>query len=70
MNTIGKILAIIGLVVLAFATIGSVGYGLYLWGGIGIAFSVSVWTAFVVWLKAVGSGLLLVSIGLLMGAYK
>lgn len=42
---------------IAFSTIGSIGYGLYLWGSVGLAFSASCWTAFVLWLKMFFGGL-------------
>lgn len=37
-----------------FANIGAVGYGLYLWGSVGMTFAASTWTAFVLWLKLMG----------------
>ena len=63
------VLAMIGVICVSFATLGSIGYGLYLWGSVGIAFSTSVWTAFVLWLKLVFSGLLLAVIGFIGADY-
>lgn len=37
-----------------FANIGAIGYGLYLWGSVGLTFATSAWTAFVLWLKLMG----------------
>lgn len=50
---------------IAFSTIGSIGYGLYLWGSVGLAFSASCWTAFALWLKLVIGGF----IGMLVSGY-
>lgn len=47
-----------GIACMAFSTLGSIGYGLYLWGGTGVAFSTSCWLAFTVWLKTVGIGVI------------
>jgi len=44
------IMFLVSLVLLAFGNIASIGYGLYLWGGVGIAFSAALWGAFKVWL--------------------
>jgi len=65
-ENIAMILVVIGFLILAVATIGSVGYGLYQWGSIGLPFNTSAWMAFVIWLKTVGSGFLLVILGLLL----
>jgi hypothetical protein len=45
-----KIMFVIGAIMLFVANIGGVGYGLYLWGGTGMAFGLAVWTAFKFWI--------------------
>lgn len=47
----------IGVASMLLATIGSIGYGLYLWGSVGLLFSVACWTAFTLWLKMFFGGL-------------
>ena len=59
---------IIGGLLTGVATVASIGYGLYLWGALGLAFSVSAWTAFKVWMVFFGTGLVLVGVGFFMGA--
>lgn len=66
MSTLGKILAIIGIIIMAFSTIGSIGYGLYLWGSVGLALSSAAWAAFVVWMKMIMTGLTLAVVGFFM----
>ena len=43
-------LLFIGIVLMILGNIIGVGYGLYLWGGVGFAFSVSLWSAFKLWI--------------------
>ena len=43
-------LLFIGIVLMILGNITGVGYGLYLWGGVGLAFSASLWSAFKVWI--------------------
>jgi len=56
---IAGLLAVIGIIILALANIGGIGYGLYLWGGTGMAFSLAAWTAFKAWMIGVAIGLAL-----------
>lgn len=58
------ILIYIGIASVILATVGSVGYGLYLWGAVGTALSVAAWTAFTLWLKMFFGGLSLVLLSL------
>lgn len=67
MKTVAYILVVVGMLMLALDTIGSIGYGLYLWGGLGGTFAASAWTAFVVWMKVFAVGALLAIIGILLG---
>ncbi len=64
MKTLFTFIAMIAIIVLAFTTIGSIGYGLYLWGGTGMALGLAAWTAFKVWITvgAVALVTLLISI--------
>jgi len=52
-----RILLAIGIFMLVFANIGGIGYGLYLWGGTGMAFGLAAWTAFKFWVLWVFIGL-------------
>lgn len=54
----------IGAISISLSTVGSLGYGLYLWGSEGLALSVSAWLAFTLWLKAFVGGLSLVLLSL------
>ncbi len=67
METIGRIFLVVGLLVLALSTVGSIGYGLYLWGGLGGALGASAWAAFLTWIKLVIGGFIAVVIGVVMG---
>ena len=58
------ILLIVGIILLAGANIGGVGYGLYLWGGTGIALGTAAWTAFKFWLVLMGTGIISLVISL------
>ena len=57
-NTLG-IFGIIGIIILALANISAVGYGLYLWGGTGMAFGLAAWTAFKWWIVGIVTSLVL-----------
>lgn len=47
----------VGIASVISATVGSIGYGLYLWGSVGTALSVAAWTAFTLWLKMFFGGI-------------
>lgn len=70
MKALGITLIMIGMVMMALDTIGSIGYGLYLWGGLGGGFAESAWNAFVVWMKVFASGALIAILGLLLGGLE
>ena len=57
-NTIG-IFGIIGMIIISLANVGAIGYGLYLWGGTGMALGLAVWTAFKFWIAGIVIGLVL-----------
>ena len=63
MKTFGGVLLVFAMIILAFSTLGSVGYFLYLWAH-GTAVGMAAWVGFVTWLKAIGSALLLGTIGI------
>lgn len=56
---IGLILMKIGLILMVFANVVGIGYGLFLWGSQGVVFSLAVWTAFKVWISMIISGVFL-----------
>ena len=56
-------LYIIGLIAASLATIVAIGYGLYLWGSVGLPLPESAWAAFVFGIKFFGAGVLSVIIG-------
>ena len=58
---------ILGIIILVFANVGSIGYGLYLWGGTGMAFGLAVWTAFKVWMIWVSAGMVSLGVGVIFG---
>ncbi len=68
MNNLGVILIIVGSVIAGLATVTGIGYGLYLWGALGGALGVSMWTAFVLWLQMIVGGFVIAITGLLMEA--
>ena len=49
-------LAVIGGILLALGTISAIGYGLYLWGSVGLALPASAWGGFVLWMHMFGTG--------------
>ena len=59
---IGMTLIVGGLVILAFATIGHIGYALYLWAD-SIALATALWTAFKSWILFIIAGFTSVIIG-------
>ena len=58
---------VIGYIIAGSSTIVAGGYGLYLWGSVGLAINVSAWTAFVLWVKMLIVGLIMVALGLWKG---
>ncbi len=69
-KNMGTIILVIGILAMSFSTVISIGYGLYLWGGLGGILSSSIWTAFLLWLKILGGGFLSILIGILLGGYE
>ena len=59
---IGLGLLIGGLVILAFATVGHIGYALYLWAD-NVVLATALWTAFKSWILFVIAGFVSVIIG-------
>ncbi len=68
-KAIAWICGVVGIIVLTFGTVISVGYGLYLWGGLGIVFGVAVWTGFKLWIGCLITGIVLVLIRVLGDVY-
>jgi len=54
----------IGVLLGVLANVTSIGYGLYLWGGEGVAFGLALWTAFKLWISIVLTALLAIIFGL------
>ena len=61
-SLLGIGLLIGGLIILAFATIGHIGYALYLWAD-SIALATALWTAFKSWILFIIAGFAAVIIG-------
>ena len=61
-SLLGIGLLIGGLIILAFATIGHIGYALYLWAD-SIALATALWTAFKSWILFIIVGFVAVIIG-------
>ena len=59
MNKIFFWVMIIGIVIMSFANVVGIGYGLYLWASIGLAFKTAVWQAFIIWAEMIITGLFL-----------
>lgn len=62
------ILLVLGYSFLAFGTLASVGYGLYLWAVADVAFKVALWTTFITWVKLMIAGFVSFIAGSLLGA--
>ena len=50
------LLMIISISIAVLANIVGIGYGLYLWGSVGLPFGAAVWQAFVLWIAMLGGG--------------
>jgi len=66
MDSFGKFLMVIGIIMAAFGNIIGIGYGLYLWGGVGLTFAVAAWTAFKFWAVLMITGILSVFTGIFL----
>ena len=60
-----KIFIIIGIILGITANIICISYGLYLWGGEGLAFGLAVWTAFKLWLNIILAALATIAFGIM-----
>ena len=63
MKGIFSIIMILGIITMALANVGGIGYGLYLWGGTGMAFGAAAWAAFKIWVMAIFGGLFAFVVG-------
>jgi hypothetical protein len=59
-----RLFMILAIVLFVLANVTGIGYGLYLWGGVGLAFSVAAWSAFKVWITMVLVGFVSMMIGM------
>ena len=57
----------IGVFLLVASYVIGIGYGLYLWGGEGVAFSVAVWTAFKLWMEVIVVAIVSIFAGYIIG---
>lgn len=62
------VLAFSAYVLLGFGTLISLGYGLYTWAIVDVAFKVALWSAFVLWIKLIGAGLVSLFAGFVVTA--
>lgn len=63
---VGYILVIVGFVSLAAANLTAIGVGLYDWA-FNTTLALAAWGAFVLWLKMMGYGMLVLFIGIILG---
>jgi len=64
-NGIGSIIALIGIIALVFAQITGIGTWLYTWST-GVALGASMWAGFVIWMKMMGAGVVVVGAGIIL----
>lgn len=57
---------VVGGLTMVLGQIVGIGYVLYLWGAVGLAFSASLWTGFLLWIKMILGGATLSFISTLM----
>jgi hypothetical protein len=65
LETIGSVILIAGIIIMALAFITSIGMGLYWWAHT-MALPQAAWSGFMVWVKMIGIGFLLMVVGLWM----
>ena len=65
-ETIGAFIFIAGAILMGLAFITSIGVGLYFWAHT-MAFPQAAWAGFLIWLKMIIGGLVLLSGGFMMG---
>lgn len=53
---------------LGFGTVASVGYGLYTWAVLDVAFKMALWTTFITWIKLAAAGVVSFIIAATLGA--
>ena len=56
MRNLIRIISLIGIALLALSNIVGIGYFLYLWGALSMAFGMAAWTAFKVWISIMAVG--------------
>lgn len=65
-NNIGIFLAFIGILLIGLAQISAIGETIYRWGALDIALGASIWEAFKTWMIMVVTGLVSLSIGVIL----
>ncbi len=66
MHIFWGLIVIVGIILLAFAQIGGIGYFLYLWGNLGVAVGTAAWIGFKLWAGSLLIGVIFYSFGMLM----
>lgn len=62
------IVMVASMTTMALSPISGIGYCLYLWGSVGLAFSASLWSGFLLWISMLGGGLIGLLISMALGA--
>ena len=69
LEIVTTITAYIGIALMAFGTITSIGYFLYNWGALDLALGLSAWNAFVLWIQMIGGGLILFVLSIVFAGF-
>lgn len=68
MKALGGILLVVGWLCVALAFVSGLGVGIYSLGVLNLAFGVSAWAGFVVWLKMIVGGFASLIVGFVLAA--
>jgi len=63
-DTLYGISLLVGVILLALANVGGIGYGLYLWVVVDTTFKIALWKAFLLWISFLTSGSVFLLVGL------
>ena len=69
LEIVTTITAYIGIALMAFGTITSIGYFLYNWGALDLALGLSAWNAFVLWVQMIGGGFILFVLSIVFAGF-
>ena len=56
-NNIIAVFGIVGFAILAIINLAAVGWGLYLWASVGVAFKIALWSTFKLWVIGIIVGI-------------